>query len=89
MLTPSPRSHGTGHPAKGGKVVSDALMPAEYATGAPDWQAADFKGCVVPSPLHFPRARTLTRCVRPRRSYPEDVKTKVLANWASDGFAPL
>ncbi|PYH88521.1 putative 3-octaprenyl-4-hydroxybenzoate carboxy-lyase [Aspergillus ellipticus CBS 707.79] len=35
-------SHGTGSPTQGGKVVSDALMPAEYTTGA-DWQAADFK----------------------------------------------
>jgi hypothetical protein len=34
--------HGNGNPAKGGKVVSDALMPSEYTTGA-DWQAADFK----------------------------------------------
>lgn len=36
-------SHGTGHPAKGGKVVSDALMPCEYNTGKPDWVAADFR----------------------------------------------
>ncbi|RAK94965.1 UbiD family decarboxylase [Aspergillus ibericus CBS 121593] len=35
-------SHGTGRPNKGGKVVSDALMPTEYTTGA-DWEAADFE----------------------------------------------
>ncbi|KAF7166713.1 hypothetical protein CNMCM5623_000257 [Aspergillus felis] len=35
-------SHGTGSPTRGGKVVSDALMPAEYTTGA-DWEAADFE----------------------------------------------
>ncbi|OJJ99594.1 hypothetical protein ASPACDRAFT_29190 [Aspergillus aculeatus ATCC 16872] len=34
--------HGTGSPVQGGKVVSDALMPSEYTTGA-DWQAADFE----------------------------------------------
>lgn len=35
-------SHGNGKPNRGGKVVSDALMPSEYTTGA-DWVAADFK----------------------------------------------
>jgi UbiD family decarboxylase len=35
-------SHGTGPPTKGEKVVSDALMPAEYQ-GEQDWQQADFK----------------------------------------------
>ncbi|PYH44039.1 UbiD family decarboxylase [Aspergillus saccharolyticus JOP 1030-1] len=34
--------HGTGSPVQGGKVVSDALMPSEYTTGA-DWEAADFE----------------------------------------------
>lgn len=34
-------SHGSFSPIKGGKVVSDALLPVEYTTGA-DWQAADF-----------------------------------------------
>ncbi|KAJ9123046.1 Ferulic acid decarboxylase 1 [Naganishia vaughanmartiniae] len=34
-------SHGNGSPVKGGKVVSDALMPSEYTTGR-DWVAADF-----------------------------------------------
>ncbi|GAA6033106.1 hypothetical protein JCM8097_002947 [Rhodosporidiobolus ruineniae] len=58
-------SHGNGSPVKGGKVVSDALMPSEYTTGR-DWVAADFK-----------------------ESYPEDLKAKVLAQWESDGFAPL
>ncbi|KAH8646115.1 3-polyprenyl-4-hydroxybenzoate decarboxylase [Xylariales sp. PMI_506] len=36
-------SHGTASPTRGGKVVSDALMPSEYTSGA-DWQAADFEG---------------------------------------------
>jgi UbiD family decarboxylase len=35
-------SHGTGSPIKGGKVISDALMPAEY-NGTQNWQHADFK----------------------------------------------
>ncbi|KAI9833014.1 MAG: Ferulic acid decarboxylase 1 [Sarea resinae] len=35
-------SHGSGPATKGGKVVSDALLPVEYTSGA-DWQAADFK----------------------------------------------
>ncbi|RDW74947.1 ferulic acid decarboxylase 1 [Coleophoma cylindrospora] len=35
-------SHGTGSPVQGGKVVSDALMPAEYK-GEQDWQQASFK----------------------------------------------
>ncbi|KAI5479123.1 cytoplasmic protein [Pseudohyphozyma bogoriensis] len=59
-------SHGNFSPVKGGKVVSDALMPAEYKTGKPDWVAADFKS-----------------------SYTPEVQEKVLANWATDGFAPL
>ncbi|TLD11708.1 hypothetical protein PspLS_11792 [Pyricularia sp. CBS 133598] len=33
---------GTGNPRQGGKVVSDALMPSEYSTGA-NWEAADFE----------------------------------------------
>ncbi|WVQ68670.1 uncharacterized protein L199_006879 [Kwoniella botswanensis] len=36
-------SHGFHSPVKGGKVVSDALMPAEYEKGQKDWVAADFK----------------------------------------------
>lgn len=35
-------SHGNGPPTRGGKVVSDALLPVEYTTGR-DWEAADFK----------------------------------------------
>lgn len=35
-------AHGTGSPIQGGKVVSDALMPAEYQ-GKQDWQQASFK----------------------------------------------
>lgn len=35
-------SHGTASPVRGGKVVSDALMPSEYH-GEQDWQQADFK----------------------------------------------
>lgn len=35
-------SHGNGPPARGGKVVSDALMPTEYTTGI-DFVPADFK----------------------------------------------
>ncbi|TVY20645.1 Ferulic acid decarboxylase 1 [Lachnellula arida] len=34
--------HGTGSPVKGGKVVSDALMPSEYK-GEQAWQQASFK----------------------------------------------
>ena len=34
--------HGWHNPVKGGKVVSDALLPVEYSTGK-NWQAADFK----------------------------------------------
>lgn len=34
--------HGNGPKGKGGKVVSDALMPDEYTTGA-NWKAADFR----------------------------------------------
>lgn len=36
-------SHGTGSPVKGGKVVSDALLPVEYTEG-PNWQEASFRG---------------------------------------------
>jgi UbiD family decarboxylase len=42
-------SHGTGSPVQGGKVVSDALMPAEYR-GEQDWQQASFKHS-YPAPL--------------------------------------
>lgn len=35
-------SHGTAAPNKGGKVVSDALLPIEY-TSVPDWELADFE----------------------------------------------
>lgn len=35
--------HGAHSPVKGGKVVSDALMPVEYQTGKRNWEAADFK----------------------------------------------
>ncbi|GFZ46456.1 carboxy-lyase [Saitozyma sp. JCM 24511] len=55
-------SHGNGSPVKGGKVVSDALMPSEYTTGR-DWVPADF-----------------------RSSYPEDIKSKVLASIVGDGY---
>ncbi|PNP39876.1 hypothetical protein TGAMA5MH_08141 [Trichoderma gamsii] len=34
--------HGNAEALKGGKVVSDALLTAEYTTGK-DWEAADFK----------------------------------------------
>ncbi|KAI7976188.1 hypothetical protein EIK77_010661 [Talaromyces pinophilus] len=34
--------HGNGPATKGGKVVSDALIPKEYTTGR-DWVAADFE----------------------------------------------
>jgi UbiD family decarboxylase len=40
--------HGTGSPVKGGKVVSDALMPAEY-DGEQDWQQASFKHSYPPT----------------------------------------
>ena len=53
---------GNGSPTQGGKVVSDALMSVEYATGK-NWEAADFES-----------------------SFPEEVKTKVLANWEKMGF---
>jgi UbiD family decarboxylase len=33
--------HGNGDPRRGGKVVSDALMPSEYITGC-GWEVADF-----------------------------------------------
>ncbi|KAE8448154.1 Ferulic acid decarboxylase 1 [Mollisiaceae sp. DMI_Dod_QoI] len=35
-------SHGSFSPVKGGKVVSDALLPVEYTEGR-NWEAADFK----------------------------------------------
>ncbi|KAL4799330.1 UbiD decarboxylyase family [Aspergillus venezuelensis] len=35
--------HGWHSPVKGGKVVSDALMPVEYKEGKRDWEAADFR----------------------------------------------
>lgn len=35
-------SHGSASPVRGGKVVSDALLPCEYTTGR-TWVAADFK----------------------------------------------
>ncbi|KAF3009720.1 Ferulic acid decarboxylase 1 [Curvularia kusanoi] len=35
-------SHGTAAPNKGGKVVSDALLPIEYTEG-PNWDISDFK----------------------------------------------
>ncbi|KAH7118086.1 UbiD decarboxylyase family [Dactylonectria estremocensis] len=35
-------SHGNGAPNKGGKVVSDCLLPVEYTTGK-NWEGADFK----------------------------------------------
>lgn len=35
-------SHGNGDPFRGGKVVSDCLMPAEYTTGR-NWETADFE----------------------------------------------
>lgn len=35
-------SHGNGKPNRGGKVVSDCLLPIEYTEGR-DWEAADFK----------------------------------------------
>jgi phenacrylate decarboxylase len=34
--------HGTGNPTKGGKVVSDALLPSEYQ-GEQNWQQASFQ----------------------------------------------
>jgi UbiD family decarboxylase len=57
--------HGTGPKGRGGKVVSDALMPSEYATGKQDWKPADFK------------------------TFPQDIKSKVLAKWESRGFSSL
>ncbi|EWZ30913.1 UbiD decarboxylyase family [Fusarium oxysporum Fo47] len=35
-------SHGNGAPNRGGKVVSDSLLPVEYTTGK-NWEAADFE----------------------------------------------
>lgn len=35
-------SHGNGKPNRGGKVVSDCLLPIEYTEGR-NWEAADFK----------------------------------------------
>ena len=34
--------HGNGSPVRGGKVVSDALLPSEYTNGK-DWEGADFR----------------------------------------------
>ncbi|ROW17846.1 hypothetical protein VPNG_00804 [Cytospora leucostoma] len=34
--------HGNGNPRRGGKIVSDALLPVEYTTGK-NWEAADFE----------------------------------------------
>lgn len=34
-------AHGNGNPTKGGKVISDALLPSEYKEG-PDWETGDF-----------------------------------------------
>lgn len=41
MLIPY-MGHGSADPNRGGKVVSDALLPVEYTTGK-DWENADFK----------------------------------------------
>jgi 3-polyprenyl-4-hydroxybenzoate decarboxylase len=54
--------HGNGPANRGGKVVSDALMPTEYTTGR-NWVAADFE-----------------------HSYTADVKERVMANMANDGY---
>lgn len=35
-------SHGNGAPNRGGKIVSDCLLPVEYTTGK-NWEAADFE----------------------------------------------
>ena len=35
-------SHGPGPPTRGGKSVSNCLLPIEY-TGEPNWQKADFR----------------------------------------------
>ncbi|KAK7034028.1 Ferulic acid decarboxylase 1 [Paramarasmius palmivorus] len=35
-------THGNGSPVKGGKVVSDALLPCEYTTGR-SWEVSDFE----------------------------------------------
>lgn len=40
-------SHGNGPANKGGKVVSDALLPVEYTTGR-TWEAASFKESYPP-----------------------------------------
>jgi UbiD family decarboxylase len=40
-------SHGSGLPNRGGKVVSDCLLPIEY-TDRRDWEAADFKNSYPP-----------------------------------------
>ncbi|KAH6649038.1 UbiD decarboxylyase family [Truncatella angustata] len=40
-------SHGNGPRDKGGKVVSDALLPIEYTAGR-NWEAADFKNSFPP-----------------------------------------
>ncbi|KAI9376168.1 UbiD decarboxylyase family [Aspergillus egyptiacus] len=36
-------AHGSSSPVRGGKVVSDALLPVEYTEGKRNWEAADFK----------------------------------------------
>lgn len=35
-------SHGNGNPLRGGKIVSDCLLPVEYTTGK-NWETADFQ----------------------------------------------
>lgn len=40
-------SHGNGDKFKGGKVVSDCLLPVEYTTGK-NWEAADFNNSFPP-----------------------------------------
>ena len=86
-------SHGFHSPVKGGKVVSDALMPSEYALGRPDWIAADFKKYVPPLLTLFERLASLTIAsflsFFVDSSYPEELKSKVHANWAADGFPTL
>jgi UbiD family decarboxylase len=36
-------AHGSSSPVRGGKVISDALLPVEYTEGKRNWEAADFK----------------------------------------------
>ncbi|KAM0085540.1 Ferulic acid decarboxylase 1 [Fusarium odoratissimum] len=40
-------SHGNGSSGRGGKVVSDCLLPVEYTTGK-NWEAADFENSFPP-----------------------------------------